>query len=206
LDVNKQHIYNNLETKDFTEYSSNFLSKRVKLNDNTMSIWEKLDYHEVNPLGKIVNPYIEEFNSKPLEFDNKADYIEWSEKIKVGIKEKIKKKLTPMEYNITQNKANEKPFTGIYCNHYGIGVYSCKVCTQRLFSNTQKTKADSGWANFWNFLPFSLKLKSDFMDNWKFKARSGLFNLQNDNLPDPIHRVACSNVSIIFLIFIIILH
>jgi hypothetical protein len=160
-----------------------------------LSLWEKIDYSETNSEGKFVNPHIKLYEDKPLQFNTKSEYVEWTEKIKINIKESIKKRLTPMEYNITQNKANEKPFTGVYSNHYDVGIYSCKVCTQKLFSNTHRYKSDSGWTSFWNFIPFSIKLSKDYLDNWNFQSRSGLHTIHNDNLTDPLLRVACSHVS-----------
>jgi len=48
-------------------------------------------------------------------------------------KEELKKRLTPIQYEVTQNKDTEKPFTGEYLNHREKGVYTCVVCGEELF-------------------------------------------------------------------------
>lgn len=70
---------------------------------------------------------------KPLIFEEMKSYFEWKEK-KIGeLKEVIRDKLTPMEYYITQGKGTERSHTGDYWDNQKVGVYACKVCTQRLF-------------------------------------------------------------------------
>jgi peptide methionine sulfoxide reductase MsrB len=60
-------------------------------------------------------------------------YLEWKENKEKELKENIFIKLTPMEFYITQGKGTERPFTGDYWDTNKVGLYSCKVCTQRLF-------------------------------------------------------------------------
>lgn len=168
-------------------------------NKDNLNIWDKLDYYETNSQGLVVNPYINEATNKEKTFDNLESYLKWKEAIKRRIKEQINMKLTPLEFNIMINKATEEPFTGIYANHYDVGIYSCKVCTQKLFSNTHKVKSDSGWALFWNYIPFSITLKTDFLDKFNFEKHTGKFPLQHDNLTVPEKRLCCSNVSFILI-------
>jgi peptide methionine sulfoxide reductase MsrB len=130
-----------------------------------------------------------------LTFETKDKYFIWKDQIKTNLMEKIKRKLTPKEYNITQNQITERPFTGVFCNHYAIGLYSCKVCTQRVFSNTHKNQSDAGWASFWNFIPSSISIKEDHLEKFYFENRTGKFSIQNDNLGSPESRISCSNVS-----------
>jgi peptide methionine sulfoxide reductase MsrB len=161
-----------------------------------LNIWDKLDYYETNSQGLIVNPYVNEASKKVKTFENLEEYLSWKEAVKRDIKEKIIMKLTPLEFNIMINKSTEAPFTGLYANHYDVGMYSCKVCTQKLFSSTHKVKSDSGWALFWNYIPFSITLKTDFLDKFEFEKRTGKFPLQHDNLTTPEKRLCCSNVSL----------
>jgi peptide-methionine (R)-S-oxide reductase len=62
--------------------------------------------------------------------------------------EEKKKKLTEMEYKVTQEKATEAPFTGELLNNKEDGVYLCKVCGQRLFSSNAKFDSGTGWPSF----------------------------------------------------------
>ena len=42
--------------------------------------------------------------------------------------EELKKRLTPMQYQVTQHKATEPAFTGEYWNSHDAGLYRCVVC------------------------------------------------------------------------------
>ncbi|KAJ8734865.1 hypothetical protein PYW08_014115 [Mythimna loreyi] len=63
-------------------------------------------------------------------------------------KESLKKRLTPLQYHVTQEAGTERPYTGCYNKFYEEGMYCCVVCRQDLF--TSKTKYDSGcgWPAF----------------------------------------------------------
>ena len=111
------------KTEKTEEQRSLSLSVRYK------TIWDKLDTYETNNEGKIVVPLIKE----DLVFESYEEYNIWRENKKRDFKEKIFKKLNPMEYYLTQEKGTERPFTGDYWDFNKVGVYSCKVCTQRIF-------------------------------------------------------------------------
>ncbi|XP_039948344.1 methionine-R-sulfoxide reductase B1 isoform X2 [Bactrocera neohumeralis] len=70
-----------------------------------------------------------------------------TEKINVN-KEELKKRLTPLQYQVTQEAATERPFTGCYNKHYEKGVYRCIVCQQDLFSSDRKYDSGCGWPAF----------------------------------------------------------
>ncbi|XP_065354910.1 methionine-R-sulfoxide reductase B1 isoform X4 [Calliphora vicina] len=70
-----------------------------------------------------------------------------TEKMSVD-KEELRKRLTPLQYQVTQEAATERPFTGCYNKHYEKGVYQCIVCHQDLFSSDTKYDAGCGWPAF----------------------------------------------------------
>lgn len=70
-----------------------------------------------------------------------------TEKLKVD-KDELKKRLTPLQYQVTQEAATERPFTGCYNKHYEKGVYQCIVCHQDLFSSDTKYDSGCGWPAF----------------------------------------------------------
>ncbi len=63
--------------------------------------------------------------------------------------EELRRKLTPLQYDITQNKGTERPFTGKYVDYKGDGSYRCVCCGAVLFSSEHKYDSGSGWPSFW---------------------------------------------------------
>ncbi|MGY1576448.1 peptide-methionine (R)-S-oxide reductase MsrB [Pediococcus pentosaceus] len=63
-------------------------------------------------------------------------------------KAELKRKLSPEEYEVTQNAATEHPFTGKYDNFYQKGIYVDVVSGEPLFSSTDKYDAHCGWPSF----------------------------------------------------------
>ena len=64
-------------------------------------------------------------------------------------KASLKGRLTPEQFEITQNKGTERPFTGEYVNNKADGTYACVVCDAHLFSSEHKYDSGSGWPSFW---------------------------------------------------------
>jgi peptide-methionine (R)-S-oxide reductase len=60
----------------------------------------------------------------------------------------LKKRLTPMEYEVTQCSATERPFTGKFWDHKGVGMYKCVVCGEPLFKSDTKFDSGTGWPSF----------------------------------------------------------
>ncbi|XP_004924661.1 methionine-R-sulfoxide reductase B1 isoform X2 [Bombyx mandarina] len=63
-------------------------------------------------------------------------------------KESLKKRLTPLQYHVTQEAGTERPFTGCYNKCYDEGMYVCIVCRQDLFSSKTKFDSGCGWPAF----------------------------------------------------------
>lgn len=61
----------------------------------------------------------------------------------------LRKRLTPEQYHVTQEKGTERAFTGRYAFNKDKGVYSCVVCGTELFSSDTKYDSGSGWPSFW---------------------------------------------------------
>ena len=68
----------------------------------------------------------------------------------VAMHDDLKKKLTPEQYHVTQEKGTEAAFSGDFLNNHATGMYACVVCGQQLFSSEQKFDSGSGWPSFDN--------------------------------------------------------
>jgi peptide-methionine (R)-S-oxide reductase len=64
-------------------------------------------------------------------------------------KEDIRDRLTGEQYDVTQSKGTERPFTGRYVDHKEDGTYLCVCCGSELFSSEHKYDSGSGWPSFW---------------------------------------------------------
>ena len=67
-------------------------------------------------------------------------------------KEKLKKKLSKSEFDVTQNKGTEAPFSGKYLDNKEEGVYRCICCNEELFSSKHKFNSGSGWPSFYDVI------------------------------------------------------
>lgn len=63
-------------------------------------------------------------------------------------KEDRLKKLTPLQYEVTQNSATERPFTGEYNEHFEPGLYVDVVSGEPLFTSVDKFSSGCGWPAF----------------------------------------------------------
>ena len=63
-------------------------------------------------------------------------------------KEDRLKKLTSMEYDITQSAATEMPFTGAYWDNHEPGIYVDVVSGEPLFTSLDKFDSGCGWPSF----------------------------------------------------------
>ena len=61
----------------------------------------------------------------------------------------LRGKLSGEQYEVTQNKGTEAPFTGKYVDHKDDGTYRCICCGAELFSSEHKYDSRSGWPSFW---------------------------------------------------------
>jgi peptide-methionine (R)-S-oxide reductase len=61
----------------------------------------------------------------------------------------LRARLTGEQYEVTQLKATERPFTGKYVDHKEQGTYHCLCCGAELFSSEHKYDSGSGWPSFW---------------------------------------------------------
>ncbi|MDQ0088271.1 peptide methionine sulfoxide reductase msrA/msrB [Paenibacillus anaericanus] len=128
----------------------------------------------------------------------REDFIEnhWSGPLD---KEQLKQRLTPVQYEVTQNQGTERPFTGEYWDHEGEGIYVDIVSGEPLFSSKDKYDAGCGWPSFTRPLrEYNIKEKTDsshFMIRTEVRskeANSHLGHVFNDG-PEPTGQRYCIN-------------
>ncbi|MCJ8321809.1 MAG: peptide-methionine (R)-S-oxide reductase MsrB [Colwellia sp.] len=59
-----------------------------------------------------------------------------------------KEKLSEEAFKVCRLAATERPFTGIYNDHWHTGTYHCACCEQPLFESSSKFNAGCGWPSF----------------------------------------------------------
>jgi methionine-R-sulfoxide reductase len=60
----------------------------------------------------------------------------------------LKKKLTPIQYSVTQHEATETPFRNQYWDNHEPGIYVDVVSGEPLFSSVDKYDSGTGWPSF----------------------------------------------------------
>jgi peptide methionine sulfoxide reductase msrA/msrB len=62
--------------------------------------------------------------------------------------EEIKRRLTPIQYNVTQEDGTERPFSNDYWDNKSDGIYVDVVSGEPLFSSKDKFDSGTGWPSF----------------------------------------------------------
>lgn len=62
----------------------------------------------------------------------------------------LRARLTPLQYQVTQEAGTERPFSGVYWDNHDAGVYRCVVCREPLFDAGTKFESGSGWPSFYD--------------------------------------------------------
>lgn len=75
----------------------------------------------------------------------------------------LEKKLTPMQFEVTQKEGTEKPFQNEYNNNKKEGIYVDIVSGEPLFSSKDKYDSGTGWPSFSRpLLSENIVLKKDY--------------------------------------------
>jgi len=94
-------------------------------------------------------------------------------------REELKKKLTPLQFKVTQENATEKPFENAYWNNKREGIYVDIVSGEPLFSSLDKFDSQTGWPSFSRPLePKNIKTEED---ETLFTPRTEVKSVQADS-------------------------
>jgi peptide methionine sulfoxide reductase msrA/msrB len=76
----------------------------------------------------------------------------------------LRKTLTPLQYQVTQEEATEPPFKNTYWNEKRDGIYVDVVSDEPLFSSKDKYDSGTGWPSFSRpLVPENITQKKDFL-------------------------------------------
>ena len=70
------------------------------------------------------------------------------EQAAIPSKAELKKRLTPLQYAVTQEGATEPPFQNAYWDNHQPGIYVDIVSGEPLFSSKDKFDSGTGWPSF----------------------------------------------------------
>jgi peptide methionine sulfoxide reductase msrA/msrB len=110
------------------------------------------DYYKKNPIrykwyrsGSGRDQFLEstwgDMPAKKSSADSKSKYAKPDDAV-------LKKKLTPIQYKVTQHDGTEPPFKNEYWDNKKEGIYVDIVSGEPLFSSTDKYKSGTGWPSF----------------------------------------------------------
>ena len=79
---------------------------------------------------------------------NGALGLDGTKMYKEAVDAELKKKLSPLEYEVTQHEGTERPFQNAYWDNHAPGIYVDVVSGEPLFSSRDKFDSGTGWPSF----------------------------------------------------------
>ena len=87
-------------------------------------------------------------------------------------REELKKRLTRLQYQVTQEEGTERPFKNEYWHNKKSGIYVDIVSGEPLFSSTDKFESKTGWPSFTQ--PIKGTALNEIVDRKLFFSRTEL--------------------------------
>jgi methionine-R-sulfoxide reductase len=111
----------------------------------------------------------------------------------------LRKRLTPLQYEVTQNEGTEPPFRNEYWDNHAEGIYVDRVSGEPLFSSRDKYESGTGWPSFTRPLAReNIVTKTDrkfFVSRTEVRSKHGDAHLGHvfDDGPPPTGQRYCMN-------------
>ncbi len=152
------------------------------------------DYYKKNPIRY-------NFYRSRSGRDAFLESVDWSKNAmgKNMNKEDLKKRLTPLQYKVTQEDGTEPPFNNPYWDNKKDGIYVDIVSNEPLFSSLDKFDSGTGWPSFTRpLVKDNVALKEDrqlFSVRTEVRSRQGDSHLGHvfDDGPPPTGMRYCLN-------------
>ena len=135
----------------------------------------------------------------PANGQNASNAKGWNGKFQKPSDEELRKKLTPIQYDVTQHAGTERAFSNEYHDNHRPGIYVDVVSGEPLFSSLDKYDSGTGWPSFTRPLEKgNVKTSTDFKIGYprtevrSAHANSHLGHVFNDG-PAPTGQRYCMN-------------
>lgn len=134
-------VQKNLSLKSKTELGKSGLHEKPIVTEilPLTKFYKAEDYHQDYYKNNPLRYKFYRFNSGRDQFLKKV----WGEK-----KNELKKKLTPLQYKVTQEEGTEPPFQNEFWDNKREGIYVDVISGEPLFSSGDKFDSGTGWPSF----------------------------------------------------------